>query len=90
MRITFLSTSVGPLGSGIGGGVELTLRTLAAGLAARGHVITVLAPRGSTLPNLPPTVELVQVDGALHVPSQTLDRGTKLQVPHDSVLVTMW
>lgn len=90
MRIIFLSTSVGPLGSGIGGGVELTLRTLAAGLAARGHVITVLAPRGSTLPNLPLTVELVQVDGALHVPSQTLDRGTKLQVPHDSVLVTMW
>jgi UDP-glucose:tetrahydrobiopterin glucosyltransferase len=90
VRIIFLSTSVGPLGSGIGGGVELTLRTLAAGLAARGHAITVLAPRGSSLPDLPRAVELVQVDGALHVPSQTLDRTTKLHVPDDSVLTAMW
>lgn len=90
MRIIFLSTSVGPLGSGIGGGVELTLRTLATGLAARGHAITVLAPRGSTLPDLPRTVELVQVAGALHVPSQTLNRTTRLNVPDDSVLTAMW
>ena len=90
MRIVFLSTSVGPLGSGIGGGVELTLRTLAAGLTARGHAITVLAPRGSTVPDLPRAVEIVQVDGALHVPSQTLDRTAKLDVPNDSVLKAMW
>jgi len=91
MRIIFLSTSVGPLGSGIGGGVELTLRTLALGLADRGHEVTVVAPRGSVLA-LPSTerVRLVEVDGVLHVPSQTLDRSSALVVPENSVLVNMW
>ena len=91
MRIVFLSTSVGPLGSGIGGGVELTLRTLAAGLTRRGHEVTVVAPRGSVLA-LPEheSLHLVEVDGELHVPSQTLDRTTPLVVPENSVLVNMW
>ena len=107
MRIIFLSTSVGPLGSGIGGGVELTLRTLANGLARAGHSVTVLAPTGSVLAPtgsvLAPTgsalpasrtahsaANLVEVDGELHVPSQTLDRATPPVVPHNSVLENMW
>jgi UDP-glucose:tetrahydrobiopterin glucosyltransferase len=49
VRIVFVSTSVGPLGSGIGGGVELTLRTLADGLSKMGHSVTVVAPLGSVL-----------------------------------------
>ena len=91
MRIIFLSTSVGPLGSGIGGGVELTLRTLASGLAQRGHEVTVVAPRSSVLA-LASTerIRLVEVDGALHVPSQTLDRSSAPVVPENSVLVNMW
>ena len=47
MHVVFLSTSVGALGSGVGGGVELTMRTLADGIVARGHTVTVVAPRGS-------------------------------------------
>ncbi|MFM2113645.1 MAG: hypothetical protein RL643_603, partial [Actinomycetota bacterium] len=100
MRIIFLSTSVGPLGSGIGGGVELTLRTLANGLVRAGHSVTVLAPRGSVLAPtgsaLPASrtahsaAHLVEVDGELHVPSQTLDRATPPVVPHNSVLENMW
>ena len=43
MRILVVSTPVGPLGSGQGGGVELTLAALVAGLLRRGHGITVLA-----------------------------------------------
>jgi UDP-glucose:tetrahydrobiopterin glucosyltransferase len=89
VRIDFVSTSVGALGSGIGGGVELTLRTLAEGLVARGHQVTVIAPRGSTLGAVA-QASLVVVDGALHVPSQTLDRATPLSVPTDSVLAAMW
>ena len=49
MRVIFASTPVGPLGSGIGGGVELTLRTLADEFVRRGHVVDVVAPRGSRL-----------------------------------------
>lgn len=86
MRVVFLSTSVGAIGSGIGGGVELTLRTLADQLKRRGHDVTVVAPRGSTLPGH----HVVQVEGALHVPSQTLDRSAPLTTPRDSVLVNMW
>jgi UDP-glucose:tetrahydrobiopterin glucosyltransferase len=86
VHVVFLSTSVGPLGSGIGGGVELTMRTLADGLAARGHSVTVVAPRGSGLG----AHRVVEVDGALHVPSQTLDRAAPPVVPADSVLVNMW
>jgi len=86
VRLLLLSTPVGPIGSGIGGGVELTLRTIADGLVRRGHRITVVAPRGSRLPGH----DLVQVDGELHVPSQTLDRSAPLVVPTNSVLVNMW
>ena len=86
MHVVFLSTSVGALGSGVGGGVELTMRTLADGLVARGHTVTVVAPRGSQLG----AHRVVHVDGALHVPSQTLDRSTPPVVPADSVLVNMW
>ena len=86
MHVVFLSTSVGALGSGVGGGVELTMRTLADGIVARGHTVTVVAPRGSQLG----AHRVVHVDGALHVPSQTLDRSTPPVVPTDSVLVNMW
>jgi UDP-glucose:tetrahydrobiopterin glucosyltransferase len=93
MHILFLSTSVGPLGSGIGGGVELTLRNLANGLAALGHSVTVVAPTGSVVgvrKSVASMVGLVEVDGELHVPSQTLDRSTPLNVPRNSVLNNMW
>ncbi|MFM8994608.1 MAG: glycosyltransferase [Actinomycetota bacterium] len=86
MRIIFLSTPVGPLGSGVGGGVELTMRTLADGLMRRGHEVVVVAPRDSRLG----THRVVEVAGVLHVPSQTLDRTAPLVVPTDSVLVNMW
>lgn len=86
MRILFLSTSVGAIGSGIGGGVELTLRTLANGLVERGHVVNIVAPRGSVVIGH----RVFEVDGVLHVPSQSLERSEKLVVPNDSVLVNMW
>nr|YP_002049360.1 putative UDP-glucose:tetrahydrobiopterin glucosyltransferase [Paulinella chromatophora]ACB43150.1 putative UDP-glucose:tetrahydrobiopterin glucosyltransferase [Paulinella chromatophora] len=49
-RILVVSTPIGAIGSGKGGGVELTLTSLVAGLILRGHKLTVLAPAGSTLP----------------------------------------
>lgn len=49
-RFLFLSTPVGPLGSGRGGGVELIIDQTARALAARGHVTDVIAPAGSIRP----------------------------------------
>ena len=46
-RILIISTPVGPLGSGTGGGVELTLHSLVLGLTGLGHRVEVLAPEGS-------------------------------------------
>jgi UDP-glucose:tetrahydrobiopterin glucosyltransferase len=62
------------------------LRTLADGLVARNHRVTVVAPRGSKLG----THELIEVDGESHIPSQTLDRSSAPVTPPNSVLANMW
>ncbi len=49
LRLLLLSTPVGPLGSGFGGGVEITVANLAQALAERGHRITVVTPAGANL-----------------------------------------
>jgi UDP-glucose:tetrahydrobiopterin glucosyltransferase len=90
VRIIFASTPVGPLGSGIGGGVELTLRTLADEFVRRGHTVDVVAPRGSRLDGVDAACTVHGVDGVLHVPSQTLSRDETPVVPSGSVLVAMW
>jgi UDP-glucose:tetrahydrobiopterin glucosyltransferase len=42
-RVLVVSTPMGVLGSGGGGGVELTATAIVAGLLGRGHGVTVLA-----------------------------------------------
>jgi UDP-glucose:tetrahydrobiopterin glucosyltransferase len=86
MRILLVSTPVGPLGSGIGGGVELTLHSLVYGLGALGHHVEVMAPAGS----LHVGARVHQVEGALQVSSQTLGRDEPVQLPASSVLAAMW
>jgi UDP-glucose:tetrahydrobiopterin glucosyltransferase len=67
MKLLLMSTSVGPLGSGLGGGVELTLRNLAIEMRRRGHQIQVVAPAGSELMDFP----IAQIPGQLQVTAQT-------------------
>lgn len=86
LRFLFVSTPVGPLGSGRGGGVELTLPNLAKALQLRGHRVTVLAPAGSVLPDLP----LETVPGAWQTTAQSHGRATPAQIPADSVLARLW
>jgi UDP-glucose:tetrahydrobiopterin glucosyltransferase len=81
-----VSTPVGPLGSGIGGGVELTLHTLVLGLSARGHHVEVVAPAGSLLVG----ERVHQVDGAPQVPSQLVGREVPIDMPPVPVLGAMW
>lgn len=81
-----MSTSVGALGSGEGGGVELTLKNTAQELLARGHQLRVVAPKGSDLQNIP----LLEVEGDLQVPAQTQTRVVPVIMPSHSVLANMW
>ncbi len=85
-RLLFISTPVGPLGSGLGGGVELTLLNLAQGLGDRGHQITVLAPEGSSLGD----AAIVTVPGQLQPTAHTQGRSAPVIIPADSALGAMW
>lgn len=85
-RLLFVSTPVGPLGSGLGGGVELTLLNLAQGLGNCGHQITVLAPEGSRLGD----AAIVTVPGQLQPTAHTQGRSTPVVLPPDSALGAMW
>jgi UDP-glucose:tetrahydrobiopterin glucosyltransferase len=86
LNILLLSTSVGALGSGQGGGVELTVQNLAQELRRRGHQLEVVAPQGSFLTDIP--VNTIQ--GNLQVPVQTQSRDVPICLPDNSVLANMW
>ncbi|MEO0409151.1 MAG: glycosyltransferase [Cyanobacteria bacterium P01_A01_bin.135] len=86
MKLLFLSTPVGPLGSGLGGGVELTLRNIAVGLQQRGHTVEVVAPAGSRLSGIP----LVEVPGTLQPLAQTQGRDVPTLLPNNAVLANLW
>jgi UDP-glucose:tetrahydrobiopterin glucosyltransferase len=84
--VLIASTPVGPLGSGIGGGVELTLHSLVYGLSARGHHVEVVAPAGS----LHVGSVVHQIEGVLQPSSQLADRSAPVELPVGSVLAAMW
>ena len=85
-KILFLSTSVGALGSGQGGGVELTVQNLAQELLSRQYEIEIVAPANSWLKNIPVTT----IEGNLQIPVQTLNRDISICMPDNSVLANMW
>lgn len=86
LRLLFLSTPVGPLGSGLGGGVELTLVNLCQELQQRGHQLTVVAPEGSVLGEVP----ILQVAGKWQPTAHTQGRQTPVILPDNAVLANMW
>ena len=86
LKLLFLSTSVGPLGSGMGGGVELTLKNIAQALRDRNHSITIVAPAGSTLPSFP----VIEISGRLQSTAQSEGREAWIALPPESVLAAMW
>ncbi|MEG4573547.1 glycosyltransferase family 4 protein [Microcoleus sp. N3A4] len=86
LKILFLSTSVGQLGSGLGGGVELTVLNIAKELHRRGHKIAVVAPVGSVLESIP----VIEITGDLQVTAQTQDYNAAIVMPADAVLANMW
>ena len=86
VKILFLSTSVGALGSGQGGGVELTVQNVAQELRQRGHEIDVVAPSGSFLRDIP----VISLEGNLQIPVQTQSRDVPICLPENSILANMW
>ncbi len=85
-KLLFVSTPVGPLGSGIGGGVELSLKNIAYETIRRGHQVEVVAPAGSQLPNIP----IAQIPGNPQIPAQTQTRDVPVSMPENTVLGNMW
>jgi len=85
-KLLLVSTSVGPLGTGLGGGVELTILNLAKALHQRGHELEIIAPAGSRMD----LFKIHQIDGAFQVPCQEQQRTDPITIPGNSVLANMW
>ena len=85
-RLLFLSTPVGALGSGIGGGVELTLQNAAKALIAKGHEVEIVAPEGSVTD----VAKLTQIAGNMQTSAQTQVGADMVVLPQNSVLENMW
>ena len=90
MRLLVVSTPLGPLGSGRGGGVEITLNSLVAGLLARGHQVTVLAAEGSSLGSACSAAELWMRSGRPQQSSQHAKRDADVSMPADGLLPQFW
>jgi UDP-glucose:tetrahydrobiopterin glucosyltransferase len=86
LKLLFVSTSVGAFGTGIGGGVELTIVNVAQELSERGMVIHLVAPQGSHSPTIP----IININGTVHQFAQNQDRAEGVAFPADSVLANMW
>lgn len=89
-RLLVVSTPVGALGSGGGGGVELTLEGLVAGLIGRGHRLTVLAAEGSRLSRACAAARLWTVAGVDQPSWQHQDHDAPVQIPAAGLLPALW
>lgn len=90
MHLVLVSTPIGCLGSGRGGGVELTLSSLVRGLLNRGHRLTLVAPEGSTPPVASSQLRLETVAGIDQPSWQHADREAAMTIPDQGVLPRLW
>ena len=86
LKLLFVSTPVGALGTGVGGGVELSLYNIAQEMLRRGHSLQILAPVGSKLAQLP----IIEIPGNVQIIAQSQERNTPIMMPDNSVLANMW
>ena len=95
MKLLFVSTPVGPLGTGLGGGVELSLHNIAQEMLRRGHTLQIVAPVGSQVFNVSPSsptslFSIVQIPGQVQIVAQSQERTAPTTMPGDAVLANMW
>jgi UDP-glucose:tetrahydrobiopterin glucosyltransferase len=86
LKLLIMSTSVGAIGSGLGGGVELTVRNLAIEMRRRNHTVHLVAPAGSELLDF----SIAQIPGNLQTTAQTQAVSAPIAMPADPVLANMW
>lgn len=86
LKLLFVSTPVGGLGTGLGGGVELSLYNIASYMIKRGHKLTIIAPSGSLWKEFP----IVEISGNLQIIAQSQERDTPVIMPENSLLANMW
>jgi len=89
MRIVLISTPIGFLGSGKGGGVELTLNSLVSGLISLGHSVEVIAPKNSKLNESNEKIKLHFVKGVEQISWQHQDYNSPASIPDNSLLAGM-
>ena len=89
MRIVLISTPIGFLGSGKGGGVELTLNSLVTGLLSQGHSIDVVAPKNSKLFERNNKAKLHFVEGEEQLSWQHKGYYSPVSIPNNSLLSGM-
>ncbi len=90
LKIILVSTPIGYLGSGKGGGVELTIVSLIKGLISLGYKIILIAPKGSKLPFESELVEIRLIDGIDQPSWQHQKRTDPVLIPSNSVLPRLW
>ena len=89
MRIVLISTPIGFLGSGKGGGVELTLNSLVSGLISLGHSVEVIAPKKSELNESSQEAKLHFVEGEDQISWQHKNYNSPVSIPDNSLLAGM-
>ena len=89
MRIVLMSTPIGFLGSGKGGGVELTLNSLVSGLLSLGHSVEVIAPSKSKLHKSNEKAKLHLVEGEDQISWQHQNFNSPVCIPDNSLLAGM-
>ena len=89
MHIVLISTPIGFLGSGKGGGVEITLSSLVSGLLEKGHSVDVVAPKNSKLLEACKKAKLHFVEGKEQKSWQHQDYYSLVTIPDNSLLSGM-
>ncbi len=90
LKLILVSTPIGHLGSGKGGGVELTIVSLIKGLILLGHKIILIAPKGSKLPFESELLEIRLIDGVDQPSWQHQKKTDPVLIPSNSVLPKLW
>jgi len=89
MRIVLISTPIGFLGSGKGGGDELTLISLVSGLISLGHSVEVVAPKNSKLLERNLKAKLHLVEGEDQISWHLQNYNSPVSIPDNYLLVGM-
>ncbi len=90
LKLILVAPPIGHLGSGRGGGVELTMCSLIKGLLGLGHQLTLIAPYESRLPEDCSAVEVVHVLGVDQPSWQHSDPHDPVVIPFNGVLPKLW